>query len=152
MKTVLHIDDNPNDLFLVERACRNGRVRFLLKAANCGTAAIRYLRGIGEFTNRTENPVPDLILLDLKMPEMDGIQVLRWIRTNPSTKVIPVAIFSASLIPGDITKSYAEGADYFIIKPSALATLIEIVRAADEFLASKNGDALTRFSEPKDRR
>ena len=150
MKTVLYVDDNPNDLFLVERACRNGRVSFLLKTTNSGTAAIRYLSGDGEFANRTENAFPDLILLDLKMPEMDGFQVLRWIRTNPPTQMIPVALFSASLISGDIAKGYAEGANYFIVKPSALTTLIEIVRAADEFLASdsKNCEALTRFSEP----
>jgi len=148
MKTVLYVDDNPDDLFLVECACRNARVSFLLKTANSGTAAIRYLSGNGEFANRTENPVPDLVLLDLKMPEMDGFQVLHWIRTNSSTQTIPVAHFSASLLPGDIAKSYAEGADFFIVKPSALATLIEIVHAADEFLASdlKNCEALTRFS------
>jgi len=154
MKTLLCVDDNPNDLFLVERACRNGRVSLLLKTTGSGTAAIRYLRGGGEFTNRTENPFPDLILLDLKMPEMDGFQVLRWIRAHPATQKIPVALFSASLIPGDVAKGYAEGANYFIIKPTALTTLIEIVRAADEFLASdsKNDEALTRFSEPGERR
>ena len=154
MKTVLYVDDNPNDLFLVERACRNGRVSFLLKTTKDGTAAIRYLSGNGEFANRTENPFPDLVLLDLKMPEMDGFQVLRWIRNNPPTQKIPVALFSASLISGDVVKGYAEGANYFIIKPSALTTLIEIVRAADEFLESdsRNCEALTRFSEPTERR
>ena len=148
MRTLLYVDDNPDDLFLVECACRNARVSFLLKTANSGTDAIRYLSGDGEFANRTENPVPDLILLDLKMPEMDGFQVLHWIRTNPSTQTIPVAHFSASLLPGDIAKSYCGGADFFIVKPSVLTTLIEIVRAADEFLASdlKNCEALTRFS------
>lgn len=150
MKTVLCVDDNPNDQLLVERACRNGRVSFLLKTTNGGRAAIRYLSGDGEFTDRKENPFPDLILLDLKMPEQDGFQVLRWIRTNPLTKMIPVALFSASLSPGDVAKGYTEGANYFIIKPSTLTTLIEVVRAVDEFLASdsKNGQALMRFSEP----
>ena len=153
MKTVLSVDDNPDDQFLVESACRNERVSFLLKATNGGTAAIRYLSGDGEFTNRKENPFPNLIFLDLKMPEMDGFQLLRWIRTNPATKMIPVALFSASLSPEDVAKSYAEGADYFIIKPSTLTMLIEIIRATDEFLASdsKNCEALMRFSEPLER-
>jgi len=154
MKTVLYVDDNPNDLFLVERACHNGRVSFLLKTAKGGTAAIRYLTGDGEFANRAENPFPDFILLDLKMPEMDGFEVLRWIRSDPSTRMIPVALFSASLISEDVAKGYAEGANYFIIKPSALTTLIEIVRAADEFLksGSTHSNPLTRISEPRERR
>jgi len=85
---------------------------------------------------------------------LDGFQVLRWIRNNGPTQKIPVALFSASLISGDITKGYAEGANYFIIKPSALTTLIEIVRAADKFLVSdsRNSEALTQFSEPSERR
>ena len=154
MKTVLSVDDNPNDQYLVERACRSGRVSFLLKTTNGGTAAIRYLSGTGEFADRQENPFPDLVLLDLKMPEMDGFQVLRWIRTDPGTKMLPVALFSASLSPGDVAKGYAEGANYFIIKPSTLTALIEVVRAADEFLGpgAKNSQALARFAEPATRR
>jgi len=84
----------------------------------------------------------------LKMPEMDGFQVLRWIRSHPATRVTPVAVYSASFIPEDIAKGYADGANYFITKPSDLAVLIDIFRAADKCLAAGpgNDDALTQFS------
>ena len=148
MKTLLYVDDSPDDRFLLRRACRNGRVGFLLKTMAGGVEAIRYLSGEGEFADRVEHPFPHLIFLDLKMPEMDGFQVLRWIRSHPATRVTPVAVYSASFIPEDIAKGYADGANYFITKPSDLAVLIDIFRAADKCLAAGpgNDDALTQFS------
>ncbi len=82
------------------------------------------------------------------MPEMDGFQVLRWIRGHPATRTTPVAVYSASFIPEDIAKSYSDGADFFITKPSGLTVLVDIFRAADKCLAADpwNGDALAQFT------
>jgi CheY-like chemotaxis protein len=148
MKTLLYVDDSPDDRFLLRRAWRNGRVGFLLKTLAGGVEAIRYLRGESEFANRAEHPLPDLIFLDLKMFDMDGFEILRWIRANPETRTIAVAMFSGLFIMKDIVKGYAEGADYFIPKPADFETLIEIVRAADKCLAADpiNCEALARFA------
>jgi CheY-like chemotaxis protein len=148
MKTLLYVDDSPDDRFLLQRACRTGRVRFHLKTLAGGIEAIRYLRGESEFANRAEHPLPDLIFLDLKMFDMDGFQVLSWIRSNPATRAFAVAMFSGSFITKDIIKGYAEGADYFIAKPPESETLVEIVRAADEGLSAdpKKCQALARFA------
>jgi len=148
MKTLLYVDDSPDDRFLLQRACRTGRVCFLVKTLAGGIEAIRYLRGESEFANRAEHPLPDLIFLDLKMFDMDGFQVLSRIRADPATRSIAVAMFSGSFITKDIIKGYAEGADYFIPKPADLETLVEIVRAADKGLAAdpKNCEALARFA------
>ncbi|HYQ94837.1 MAG TPA: response regulator, partial [Burkholderiales bacterium] len=104
MKTLLFVDDDPNDRTLVEMGCAMARVSFLLKTVASGVEAIRYLNGEGEFADRAEHPLPDLIFLDLKMPEMDGFQVLRWIRSHPATRMTPLAVYSASIIPEDIAK------------------------------------------------
>ncbi len=153
MKTLLFVDDEPNDRLLVELGCERAGVSFLLKTVESGVEAIRYLSGEGRFADRVEHPLPDLIFLDLKMPEMDGFQVLRWIRSHPATRVTPVAVYSASFIPEDISKGYADGANYFITKPSDLTVLIEILRAADKRMVAdpRNDDALAQFSAP-DRR
>ena len=150
MKTLLFVDDDPNDRTLVEMGCAMARVSFLLKTVASGVEAIRYLNGEGEFADRVEHPLPDLIFLDLKMPEMDGFQVLRWIRSHPATRMTPLAVYSASIIPEDIAKGYSDGANYFITKPSDLTVLIDILRAADKWLAAepRNDDPLAKFSAP----
>jgi len=150
MKTLLYVDDSPDDRLLVQRACEKARVAFQLKTADGGVQAVRYLSGEMEFGDRAVFPLPDLILLDLKMPEMDGFQVLHWIRANPATRSIPVALYTGSLIVEDIAKGYAAGASLFITKPPELSTLIEIVRAANECLTANitKWEPLARFSAP----
>jgi CheY-like chemotaxis protein len=147
MKTLLYVDDDPNDRLLAETACERARVSFLLKTMDSGVDAFRYLSGSGAYADRAAHPLPDLIFLDLKMPEIDGFEVLRWARNRAETRTTPVAIYSASLIPEDIAKAYSLGANYFITKPSSLTVLLEIFRAADKCLAdSWNGEALAPFS------
>jgi len=150
MKTLLFVDDDANDRLLVELGCQRAQVSFLLKTVESGVEAISYLSGEGRFADRAAHPLPDLIFLDLKMPEMDGFQVLRWIRSDPATRTTPVVVYSASFIPEDIAQGYSEGANFFITKPSDLMVLIDIFRAADQCLAADpwNDVALARFSEP----
>src|SRR4029077_3755164 len=80
MKTLLFVDDDPNDRLLAETACGMARISFALKTIESGVDAFRYLSGSPAYADRAEHPLPDLIFLDLKMPEIDGFDVLRWIR------------------------------------------------------------------------
>ncbi|MBI2948404.1 MAG: response regulator [Verrucomicrobia bacterium] len=150
MKTLLYVEDNANDRLLFASACRIARVSFRLKIVEGGIEAIDYFAGEGSFANRAEHPIPDLLFLDLKMPEMDGFQVLRWIRGHPPSRTLPVAVYSASPLSGDVATAYAEGAQFFIVKPTPFTSLLDIVRAADECLAAEpmKSEALARFSAP----
>ena len=150
MKTLLFVDDDPNDRLLAETACERARVSFLLKTMESGVEAFRYLSGSGAYADRAAHPLPELIFLDLKMPEIDGFEVLRWARNRAETRTTPIAIYSASLILEDIAKAYSLGASYFITKPSSLTVLLDIFRAADKCLADPwNGEALAQFSTPE---
>jgi two-component system, response regulator len=150
MKTLLFVDDDPNDRLLAETACEMARVSVRLKTMESGIEAFRYLSGSGAYADRAVHPLPDLIFLDLKMPEIDGFEVLRWARNRAETRATPVAIYSASTIPEDIAKAYALGANYFISKPSSLTVLLDIFRAVDKCLAAdaRADESLARFSTP----
>lgn len=148
MKMLLFVDNDPNDRLFAETACEMVHVSFKLKTMESSSDAFRYLSGAGAFADRAAHPLPDLIFLDLKMPEIDGFQLLRWARNRAETRSTPVAMYSASLIPEDIERAYALGADFFIIKPSSLTVLLDIYRGIEQYLATepRNDEALARFS------
>jgi len=104
MKTVLYIDDSPDDLFLFSKACVVAGVSFTLKLADGSGVARAYLSGIGEYADRRVNPLPDFVLLDIKMPEMDGFEVLNWIRTHPKVSQTMVALYSSSTVDKDVLR------------------------------------------------
>src|SRR5258705_5026158 len=109
MKTVLYIDDSPDDLFLFSKACQAAEVSFTLKLADGSDVARDYLSGIGEYADRRANPLPDFILLDIKMPEMDGFAVLNWIRTHPKVSHTMVALYSSSTVDKDVFRGFLTG-------------------------------------------
>ena len=150
MKTLMFVDDDPNDRLLAETASGMARVSFALKTMESGVEAFRYLSGSGAHADRTVYPLPDLIFLDLKMPEIDGFEVLRWARNRVETRTTPIVIYSASLIPEDIAKAYSLGANRFITKPSSLTVLLDIFRAVDKCLAADplDDEPLAPFSTP----
>ena len=137
MKTVLYVDDNRDDLFLLQSACRIASVSFRLELAPGGVEAIDYLNGSGSFADRVGHPLPDFILLDLKMPLKDGFQVLQWIRRHAATRDIAVALYSSSVVSEDVLKGYLHGSTYFIPKFSELSRLIEFIQVLDKCLSSE---------------
>lgn len=126
--TILYVEDDTNDLFLLESAFRTEGANNLFRAARDGEEAIGYLEGKGLFADRTAYPLPMLVLLDLKMPKVDGLQVLRWVRTHREFKMLPVIMFSSSFLEPDIARSYSLGANSFIVKPTDLGELRQVAR------------------------
>lgn len=129
MSTVLlYVEDNPMDRLLMQLACRRGAPLLNLQMVADGETAIRYLSGEGPYANREAHPMPDLVLLDLKLAGMDGIDVLRWIRARPTLASLPVALLTSSFDPEDVEKAEAAGADFYLTKPADLKRLEQLAR------------------------
>ena len=130
---ILLVDDSDDDILLVQRAFRRGGVTNPLFVVNRGEEAIDYLRGEGKFGNRIEFPLPDLILLDLKMTGMDGFDVLRWLRSQPGLRAIRVIVLTSSSRIQDVNLAYSLGANSFLTKPLDFDNYIETCSALKNY-------------------
>lgn len=120
---ILVAEDDPNDLELLRHvACDHG-VEVNFQPAHDGEQVINYLRGEGEFRDRAKHPIPDIIVLDLKMPRVNGFEVLQWLRQEPGLARIPVVVLSGSGLETDIEEAYRLGANTYFTKPGQLAEL-----------------------------
>jgi CheY-like chemotaxis protein len=135
LRNILHVDDSADDLLLVRAACQYARVSFGLQSVEGGEKAIAYLTGEGIYSDRARHPVPDLILLDLKMPLKSGYEVLAWIRNQPHFKTTPVIIFTGGAKESDIERVYQMGADEFLAKTGLLTELNKIALALESVFA-----------------
>src|ERR1041384_3523205 len=132
-KSVLYAEDEPDDIFFMKRAFRPAGIGEQLRTVNDGNEAIDYLAGRGKYSNRRENPLPSVVLLDLKMPETSGFEVLQWIRTHPGVATWPVVIFPSSSQPADIERASTLGANGYLVKPGSPDLLIDLVKAFKEY-------------------
>lgn len=134
--TILHVEDDPNDTLLLQHACRKAGIVFDLKAVSDGDQAIAYLRGIDDFSDRHKYPMPQLILLDLKMPRVSGFDVLAWLRADDKLKQLPVVVLTSSNHDADIKRAYDLGAKSYLVKPVGFEALVELVKTLPEILAA----------------
>jgi CheY-like chemotaxis protein len=136
--TILHVEDDANDVLLLERAFRRAQVSGTLKAVNDGDVALAYLRGEDTFAQRSEYPLPALVLLDLKLPRKSGLEVLAWIREQPSLRRVPVVILSSSKQTADINRAYELGANSYLVKPVGFDALVELARSLHRYWFGMN--------------
>lgn len=115
-------------------------VSFALKLAEGSRAGIRYLRDDGAAGQDAPSPQPDFVLLDIKMPEMDGFDVLNWVRTHPKISQTPVAMYSSSTFDRDVLRGFLGGITFYIPKPQGVADLTELAHGLDECLRSGGND------------
>jgi CheY-like chemotaxis protein len=115
--TILLAEDREDDIILVQRAFEKSGIRNPLFVVRDGQEAIDYLSGIFPFSDRDRFPIPALLLLDLKMPRMDGFDVLRWLKTQPNLAPLRVVVLTSSEDIRDVSKAYQLGANSFLVKP-----------------------------------
>lgn len=124
---ILFVEDSVDDAELTIRALKKNNLANNLVHLQDGAEALDFIFGTGQYAGRNINQVPKVILLDLKMPKVNGLQVLEKIKSDPRTKTIPVVILTSSAEDPDIRKSYALGANSFIIKPVDFGNFSKIV-------------------------
>lgn len=127
---VLLVEDSPSDARLTQEAFRDGKIRNNLTIVTDGAAALSYLR---RETPYESAPRPDLVLLDLNLPKMDGREVLRRIKTDPALQSIPVVVLTTSEAEEDVAKAYEYHANCYIRKPVDLDSFLRIVSVVENF-------------------
>jgi CheY-like chemotaxis protein len=127
-KTILLIEDNPSDIKLTKRALEQNKITNELIVAEDGAEALDYLFAAGQYAGRDLRDIPAVVLLDLKLPKIDGLEVLQKIRANTIIKLIPVVILTSSDQEADMIASYNLGANSYIRKPVDFHQFAEAVR------------------------
>ena len=132
-KTILLVEDNPSDIELTKRALLQANIDNNLVVAEDGQEALDYLFGTGHYAGRDALPSLALILLDLKLIEMDGLEVLKQIRANGRTKRLPVVILTSSKEKNDIIAGYDLGANSYIQKPVDFHQFAEAIKTVGTY-------------------
>ena len=136
-KVILHVEDDEDAVFLFQHAMTEVAADCLIRAVTDGQMAIDYFEGKGKFQDRDAFPMPWLVLLDLKLPQVPGLEVLKWIRSEAGSTV-PVVILSSSQHADDIAGAYKLGANAYLVKPSDLRQLLEMAKMIQGFWIMQN--------------
>lgn len=126
-KMILLVEDNPDDEALTIRALNKNKIANNLSVVRDGVEALDFLFCTGSYAQRDPNDLPEVILLDLKLPKLDGLEVLRRIREDKRTQLLPVVILTSSVEEQDLIKSYSLGANSYIRKPVDFSQFVEAV-------------------------
>ena len=127
-KIIFLVEDNPDDEALALRALKKNNISNQVIVARDGAEALDCLLGTGQYSGRDTNLLPHVVLLDLKLPKIDGLEVLRHLRANESTKLLPVVILTSSNEEQDLLTGYSLGANSYVRKPVDFNQFIEAVR------------------------
>ncbi len=126
-KVILLVEDNPDDETLTIRALKKNNIANKVEVARDGVQALEYLFGTGTHDGRDVSLLPQVVLLDLKLPKVDGLEVLKRIRSDERTKLLPVVVLTSSKEEQDLISSYASGANSYIRKPVDFVQFTEAV-------------------------
>ncbi|MEA2465113.1 MAG: hypothetical protein QOJ98_2860 [Acidobacteriota bacterium] len=137
IRTILLAEDNANDAELTLAALREHRLANDIIVVRDGAAALDYLHRRGAFSERSPD-LPGLVLLDLKMPKVDGLEVLQAVRADPDLRFLPVVILTSSREEADLVRSYSLGVNAYVVKPVAFNDFMDAVKTLGQFWAVVN--------------
>jgi two-component system response regulator len=141
---ILLVEDNPDDVDLTLRAFQRSRLKNTVVVARDGAEALDYLFGTGVYDGRDTRQMPTLVLLDIKLPKVDGLEVLTAIRQNPTTELLPIVILTSSDEQEDLIKSYRGGANSYVRKPVNFVQFMEAVQQLGLYWLVLNESPLKR--------
>ena len=130
---ILLAEDEEDQVVLIRHAFAEAKIENPLHVVWNGQEAIAYLMGAGKYANRDEYPLPDLLLLDLKMPRVNGFEVLEWLRQQPGLAALRVLVLTSSEDLRDVNRAYQLGANSFLVKPLDFENVIELSRLIQDF-------------------
>jgi CheY-like chemotaxis protein len=130
---VLVAEDNPDDALLLRRALAKAGISARLKIVSDGEEMLLYLQAMGAYADRQAYPMPSLIILDLKMPRKNGLEVLAWISENKQLAVVPTIVLSASNLENDVRNAYRLGANTYFVKPTTFEELVDTMRMVETY-------------------
>ena len=136
--TLLLIEDNEHDVLFMKRALNSAEITNALQVVADGQSAIDYLAGSGQYADRNQFPLPCLVFLDLKLPVKGGLEVLSWMRQQPALQTIIVIVLTTSREPNDIQTAYRLGGNSYVVKPTDVTRLVEMLRALKHYWLTFN--------------
>jgi CheY-like chemotaxis protein len=131
------VEDREDDIILMRKAFERACLSNPLQIIRDGAEAIAYLSGVGRYSNRAEYPLPVLILLDLKMPKVDGFEVLQWIRSQPGIRGLPVVVLTSSNQIRDVNHAYELGANSFFVKEYDFQQAVDLSQLLGKYWLQK---------------
>ncbi len=134
---ILVVDDREDDILLIRRAFAKAGVSNPVQNVRSGEEAVAYLSGEGKYANRAEYPLPVLVLLDLKMPGMDGFDVLTWIRQQDGIRGLPVVVLTTSNEMSDVNRAYQLGASSFFVKEIEFDGTVDLSKLLQKYWLTK---------------
>lgn len=149
---ILLAEDEEDDVLLIRRAFSEAKISNPLYVVWNGQEAISYLKGEGKYANRDEYPLPDLLLLDLKMPRVNGFEVLKWVRQQPGLAPLRVLVLTSSDQIRDVNEAYQLGANSFLVKPLDFQNFAQLGHLIQDFWLKASKTPETFRSSPRNQK
>ena len=147
--TILIVEDNDDDVFALQRALKKSNTANPQRVVPNGREAVAYLSGAGPYADRAQHPLPFIMFLDLKMPLMDGFEVLTWLRDQPALKSLVVVVLTGSDELKDHQRAYALGARSYLVKPPSTTDLQQLLQSLEShWLRSSDKSPLIAEAPP----